>query len=119
MFGDVSASVDQSHIPVGGNFKGGQKVKARILCHYPSVPPKFLLSLAQHVVDLDTSLALQEKFPMGTTLDLTVKRVQADKGLHVDVGSDSEGFVHVGLTIGLLTDTAYESVRFRMYLTIM
>jgi rRNA biogenesis protein RRP5 len=55
------------------------------------------LSLADHVLCLGTRSVI-EAFPVGTILNaVKVLRVDAQRGLVVEVQSGLEGFVHVGL----------------------
>ncbi|OSC99437.1 hypothetical protein PYCCODRAFT_1438226 [Trametes coccinea BRFM310] len=108
VLGFFDGTVDQFHLPPGDpedHFKIGQKVKARILYDIsPSTPPRFALSLADHVLKYDTkSVAsdaaatdLREAYPVGTILEaVKVIRVESERGLIVEVGSDVEGFVHI------------------------
>ncbi|CDO73457.1 hypothetical protein BN946_scf185013.g92 [Trametes cinnabarina] len=108
VLGFFDGTVDQFHLPPGDpekHHKVGQKVKARILYDIsPSTPPRFALSLAEHVIKYDVkSVAsdtaatdLREAYPVGTILEaVKVVRVESERGLVVDVGSDAEGFVHI------------------------
>lgn len=108
VLGFFDGTVDQFHLPPGDpedNYKIGQKVKARVLYGIsPSTPPRFALSLAEHVIKYKTKSAisdavdtdLQEAYPIGTVLDaVKVTRVESERGLTVEVGSGIEGFVHV------------------------
>ncbi|KAH9898165.1 U3 snoRNP-associated protein Rrp5 [Cubamyces lactineus] len=108
VLGFFDGTVDQFHLPPGDpedHYKVGQKVKARILYDIsPSSPPRFALSLADHIVNYDTkSVAsdtaatdLREAYPVGTILEaVKVVRVESERGLVVEVGSGVEGFVHI------------------------
>ena len=112
ILGYYQGTVDQFHLLPGSvedNYKVGQKVKARILYNVSqSTPPRFALSLAGHVISLTgksaagaddaDGVALQEAYPVGTTLEaVKVVRVETERGLIVDVGSGVEGFVHVSV----------------------
>lgn len=110
MLGYFQGTIDQFHVTHGDpedNYKVGQKVKARILFNISqSSPPRFALSLADHVVSLTSKsvygadesegVPIQKAYPIGTTLDaVKVLRVETERGLVVEVGSGLEGFVHV------------------------
>ncbi|KAI0639642.1 U3 snoRNP-associated protein Rrp5 [Trametes polyzona] len=108
VLGFFDGTVDQFHLPPGDpedNYKIGQKLKARILYDIsPSTPPRFALSLADHVVEYTTKAAasdgastdLREAYPVGTILEaVKVIRVESERGLIVEVGSQVDGFVHI------------------------
>ena len=62
----------------------------------PSTPPRFALSLADHVVGYTARTDLQGAYPVGTTLEaVKVARVESERGLIMEVASGVEGFVHV------------------------
>lgn len=100
---------------VEDNFTVGQKVKARILYDIsPSTPPRFALSLADHVVALTSKRVsgsddesngplLPEAYPVGTILEsVKVTRVETERGLIVEVAPGLNGFVHVRIYLLLL-----------------
>ncbi|EIW64233.1 uncharacterized protein TRAVEDRAFT_138819 [Trametes versicolor FP-101664 SS1] len=108
VLGFFDGTVDQFHLRSGDtedNYKIGQKVKARVLYDIsPSTPPRFALSLADHVVKYSAKSAasgsaatdLREAYPVGTTLDaVKVTRIESERGLTVEVGSGVAGFVHI------------------------
>ncbi|KAI0830546.1 U3 snoRNP-associated protein Rrp5 [Trametes gibbosa] len=108
VLGFFEGTVDQFHLPPGDpedNYKIGQKVKARILYSVsPATPPRFALSLAEHVIKCITKPAvsspsntdLWKAYPVGTVLDaVKVIRVESERGLTVEVGSGIEGFIHI------------------------
>ncbi|THH11892.1 hypothetical protein EW146_g7883 [Bondarzewia mesenterica] len=107
VLGFFDGTLDEFHLPSGDpteKFKIGQKVKARVLYEIPGkTPPRFALSLAEHVVDLGTKstggkegLTLQETYPVGTIFDaVRVDRVESERGLVVEVRPGIEGFVHI------------------------
>ena len=110
VLGFFNGTIDQFHLPPGDaddNFKTGQKVKARVLFDIvPSTPPRFALSLADHVISLtsksigksesESRTALQDAFTVGTIVDpIKVIRVENERGLIVEVTPNIEGFVHV------------------------
>ncbi|KAI0801037.1 hypothetical protein C8Q74DRAFT_1239986 [Fomes fomentarius] len=108
VLGYFDGTVDQFHLLPGGpeeHYKVGQKIKARVLYDIsPSTPPRFALSLADHVIKYtsktssssDATADLREAYPIGTVLGaVKVTRVESERGLIVDVGSGIEGFVHI------------------------
>ncbi|KAI0361371.1 hypothetical protein OH77DRAFT_1468895 [Trametes cingulata] len=108
VLGFFDGTVDQFHLPPGDpeeRYKIGQKVKARILYDIsPSTPPRFALSLAEHVVKYDiksvesgaATTELREAYPVGTVLEaVKVIRVESERGLIVEVSPGVEGFVHI------------------------
>ena len=106
VLGYFDGTIDLHHIPTrdpSEKYKIGQKVKARVLYELPATsPPKFALSLADHVLTLQTKQAegshLSELYPIGTTLDSAkVVSVEGDHGVTMEVTPDVTGFVHVGV----------------------
>jgi len=110
VLGYFDGTIDEYHLPPGDptdKFKEGKKVKARVLYEIPGTsPPRFALSLANHIVSLgqksisagDEELtSIEEAYPIGTTLDaVKIVKVEAERGLLVDVQENLQGFVHVG-----------------------
>src|SRR5436190_7332588 len=103
-------TVDQFHLvpgPTDKNYKLGKKLKARVLYGIASTPPRFALSLADHVINLaprsvkddgdsDSATPLQEAYPVGMVLDaVKVVRVEPSQGLVVEVQVGMQGFIHV------------------------
>jgi rRNA biogenesis protein RRP5 len=116
VLGYFDGTIDEYHLPPGDptdNFKAGKKVKARVLYEIPGTsPPRFALSLASHIISLerrtinaedDEHVAnLDEAYPIGTILEaVKVVRVEAERGLLVDVQENVQGFVHVSLLAAL------------------
>ncbi|KZV74937.1 nucleic acid-binding protein [Peniophora sp. CONT] len=110
ILGFFEGTLDEFHLPPGDpedNFKLGQKLKARVLYDVAGAsPPRFALSLAEHVLQLapkrlseddeETESTLQEAYPIGTTLEgVTVTKVETERGLLVDVRDGLQGFVHI------------------------
>jgi rRNA biogenesis protein RRP5 len=104
VLGFFEGTIDLFHLLPGSledQYKVGKKIKARILYDITaSSPPRFALSLAEHVVGLDvkrtTDVPLQEAYPIGTILDaVKVTVVEAERGLSVEVEPGVSGFVHV------------------------
>ena len=114
VLGFFEGTVDPFHLPPGPpekSFKIGRKVKARVLYIIPSDPPRLALSLSDHVLKLvprgvkvegaaNSVSLLQDAFPVGTILAaVKVVRVEAERGLLVEVQSHTEGFIHVSLSL--------------------
>lgn len=86
-------------------FNVGKKVKARVLYDYSASPPRFALALLEHVIGLDVRkikgkatqpTMMQEIYPSGTILEtVKVLRVEAERGIVVEIEPGLEGFVHV------------------------
>lgn len=124
ILGFFDATADEFNVPTNPAkpFKIGQKVKARILYEIAgSSPPKFSVSLLDHIINLKEKLstgdaAIHLAYPIGTILDaVTVKRVEPERGLVVEVQPHLDGFIHVRFYIILLSQT--NSTSFYRYLT--
>jgi len=102
--------VDEYHLPPGDpsdNFKAGKKVKARVLYEIPGTsPPRF----ARHIISLEHKsintegdeevTSIEGVYPVGTTLDaVKIVKVEAERGLLVDLQECVQGFVHVSILI--------------------
>ncbi|KAG2154655.1 hypothetical protein DEU56DRAFT_372848 [Suillus clintonianus] len=111
MLGFFDATADEFNVPTNPAkaFKIGQKVKARILYEIAgSSPPKFSVSLLDHIVNLKEKLsingvsenaAIHLVYPIGTILDaVTVKRIEPERGLVVEVQPHLDGFIHISHT---------------------
>lgn len=107
ILGFFDATADEFNVPTNPAkaFKIGQKVKARILYEIAgSSPPKFSVSLLDHIVNLKEKLsnddaAIHLAYPIGTILDaVTVKRVEPERGLVVEVQPHLDGFIHISHT---------------------
>ena len=104
VLGYFGGTVDQYHLVPGDpeqNYKVGQKLKARVLYDIAaSSPPRFALSLAEHLVSMTPKTVagseLPDAYPIGTILDaVKVIRVETERGLVVEVSDGVEGYVHV------------------------
>ncbi|EMD41956.1 hypothetical protein CERSUDRAFT_147388 [Gelatoporia subvermispora B] len=110
VLGFFGGTVDQFHLLPGEpevNYKVGTKVKARVLYDlHQSSPPRFALSLAEHVLSLSpkhtdgskesSGSTLFDAYPVGCTLDaVEVIRVESERGLITRVSPEVEGFVHI------------------------
>ena len=114
VLGYFDGTIDEYHLPPGeptDNFKAGKKLKARVLYEIPGTsPPRFALSLANHIISLEQKsisaegdgelTSIEEAYPVGTTLDaVKIVKVEAERGLLVDLQEGINGFVHVGIFI--------------------
>lgn len=115
MLGFFDATADEFHLPnTHKSLKVGQKVKARVLHDLPgTTPPRFVVTLAEHHIRLQPKSASEDQplcaaFPVGTVLDsVKVRRVEAERGLLVEIQPNQEGFVHVSIPVArtfILTD---------------
>jgi rRNA biogenesis protein RRP5 len=103
ILGYFDGTVDEFHLPPNTSYTIGKKLKARVLYHFSSSPPRFALSLAEHVLGLrlrrvgdETSFNIQEAYPIGTSLECAkVLKTEQERGLVVEVLPGLEGFVHV------------------------
>jgi len=116
ILGFFDATADEFHVPSNPAkaFKIGQKVKARVLYEIPgNSPPRFSVSLLDHIVNLEEKLATRgisdratvpSAYPIGTILDdVKVKRVESERGLVVEVQPHLDGFIHVKFYINRLS----------------
>ncbi|KAH8806363.1 hypothetical protein F5882DRAFT_316793 [Hyaloscypha sp. PMI_1271] len=108
---DVTADLMHSGAGASGKdlerrYKIGSKIKGRIVCTFPAAdPPKLGVSLLEHVVSLAPQQAIEngekknplDVLPLSTIIEeVTVRKVEADIGLFVDVGVKGvSGFVHI------------------------
>ncbi|EPQ61392.1 hypothetical protein GLOTRDRAFT_124234 [Gloeophyllum trabeum ATCC 11539] len=114
VLGSFEATVDEYHVRaevVEQGYRIGQKVKGRILYDVPgTAPPRFALSLLDHIVKRDVkraeredttqqALSLPEAYPVGQILDnVEVVRVESERGLIVAVQPGLTGFIHISQT---------------------
>ncbi|EGX93638.1 Nucleic acid-binding, OB-fold-like protein [Cordyceps militaris CM01] len=127
IMGHVDATADLIHSGIGpfgtdveSKYKIGSKVKARIICNFPtSKDPKLGITLLPHLMALTkkrpegpkrSSLPLQV-IPIASIVEqCTVRHVEADMGLFVDVGVPGLcGFVHISRVKDGKVDALYES----------
>ena len=116
VLGYFDGTIDEYHLSPGDptdNFKAGKKVKARVLYEVPGTsPPRFALSLASHIISLERKSIsagegedvtnLEEAYPIGTILEAAkIVRVEAERGVLVEVQDGVQGFVHVSPPIPL------------------
>ena len=101
-------------------YKAGSKVKARIICTFPTAEKKKLgISLLDHVVSLTSktsksvtgAVALTELLPISTILEeARIVQVEHGVGLFVDIGIKGvRGFVHISKVADGKVETLSES----------
>lgn len=125
IMGTVDATADLIHSGIGPNdddlkakYKIGSKVKARIICNFPTAKdPKLGISLLPHIMSLtqkhqdgDEKRPL-EVMPISSFVEkCTVRHVEPDIGLFVDTGiAGLGGFVHISRVKDGKVDALYES----------
>lgn len=122
---DVTADLIHSGATAVGvdieeKYKAGKKLKARIICTFPTVEEKkFGISLLDHVVSLTSitaksttgAVAITEALPISTILEeARVVQVKHGVGLFVDVGVKGvQGFVHISKVADGKIETLSES----------
>ncbi|KAL7912212.1 hypothetical protein GGI35DRAFT_309723 [Trichoderma velutinum] len=126
IMGTVDATADLIHSGIGPNdvdpktkYKIGSKVKARIICNFPTAKdPKLGISLLPHIMSLtqkhqdgDEKRRPLEVMPISSFVEkCTVRHVEPDIGLFVDTGiAGLGGFVHISRVKDGKVDALYES----------
>jgi rRNA biogenesis protein RRP5 len=110
ILGFFDGTVDQFHLSLGAPakaFKIGKKIKARVLYGIPGSPPRFALSVSDHVLALSTkglskghTTSVPETFPIGKILDaIKVVHVETERGLLVEISPTLQGFIHVAVSL--------------------
>ncbi|KAI3337424.1 nucleic acid-binding protein [Xylariaceae sp. AK1471] len=110
VMGSLDVTADLIHSGLGPNaidledkYKIGKKIKARVICDFPTAKdPKLGVSLLDHVLTLTPQRTASAKLPlnvlpMSSNIDkCTVFKVDPDMGVFVEVGVDRiPGFVHI------------------------
>lgn len=103
IMGFFDGTIEQQHFERSAEPKIGAKVKARILYDLAASPPRFALSLLDHIVRRDIRRAkngddtkLMEKYSAGTILEeVKVESIEAERGLFVQCEDGLSAFVHV------------------------
>ncbi|KAK3357091.1 hypothetical protein B0T25DRAFT_146638 [Lasiosphaeria hispida] len=113
VMGHLDVTADLVHSGAGPDgvdleekYKVGSRIKARVICTFPTAKsPKLGVSLLPHVLKMtskmaekdDQSVSPVELLPHSAQVDkCTVERVEAEIGLYVDVGIPGvPGFVHI------------------------
>lgn len=127
IMGSIDATADLIHSGVGPNgvdldstYKIGSKVKARVICNFPTAKhPKLGFSLLPHITALKRKQTSKTKdaklptdvLPISSFIEkCTVRTVETDIGLFVDTGKDGlGGFVHISRVKDGKVDALYES----------
>ncbi|KAM0513380.1 hypothetical protein ACHAPE_007844 [Trichoderma viride] len=129
IMGAVDATADLIHSGVGPNdadlkakYKVGSKVKARIICNFPTAKdPKLGISLLPHIMSLtrkrqDTKSRVEQQLPIEVmpissfVEKCTVRHVEDSIGLFVDTGvAGLSGFVHISRVKDGKVEALYET----------
>ncbi|KAF9015563.1 U3 snoRNP-associated protein Rrp5 [Cyathus striatus] len=107
VLGFFDGTIDSIHLR-HGEPKVGKKIKARVIYEYSSSPIRFSLATVDHLAQLEDwtgeemeddtrdKKSIRDSYPIGTILDpIKVKRVEAERGLFVEVHPGVDGFVHI------------------------
>ncbi|KAJ2993476.1 hypothetical protein NUW58_g1830 [Xylaria curta] len=110
VMGSLDVTADLTHSGAGpkaldleAKYKIGKKVKARVICDFPTAKePKLGVSLLDHVMTLTPQRTASAKSPLevlpasSVVEECTVFKVDPDMGVFVEIGVDSiPGFVHI------------------------
>ncbi|RWA08492.1 hypothetical protein EKO27_g6606 [Xylaria grammica] len=110
VMGSLDVTADLIHSGVGpkaldleGKYKIGKKIKARVICDFPTAKePKLGISLLDHVMILTPQQTASSRHPLdllppsSMVEKCTVFKVDPDMGVFVEVGVDHvPGFVHI------------------------
>lgn len=106
VLGFFDGTIDLHHLPTrhpSTKYKVGKKVKTRVLYQLPAAsPPKFALSLADHVLSLQTKQTegsqISIAYPIGMILDsVKIVGVEGEHGVTAEITPAVTGFVHVSV----------------------
>ncbi|RYP47349.1 hypothetical protein DL768_006600 [Monosporascus sp. mg162] len=110
VMGSLDVTADLVHSGVGpqaldleSKYKVGKKIKARVICNFPTAQePKLGISLLEHVLSLQPMHTTSSQHPpdalsISTLVEqCTVTKVEPEIGLFVDIGVDGVcGFAHI------------------------
>ncbi|KAK3333317.1 hypothetical protein B0T19DRAFT_474022 [Cercophora scortea] len=127
ILGHLDVTADLVHSGAGPDgveleetYKVGSRLKARVICTFPAAKkPKLGISILPHVMSMTpkmTSRDGESTFPLkvlpnsALAESCTVKRVESDIGLYVDVGVDGvPGFVHISRVKDGKVDALFEN----------
>lgn len=125
IMGHLDATADLIHSGAGpdgvnleSTYKVGSKVKARIICTFPTAKePKLGISLLPHVVSLESKRPANSKklptevLPVSSLVEkCSVSHVEAEIGLFVTLGVPGlSGFVHISRIKDGKVDALYEA----------
>lgn len=116
----VHSGAGPSNTDLDATYKIGSKVKARVICNFPTAKePKLGISLLPHLTALeskrpgksDSKKLPTEVLPISSLVEkCTVRHVEAEIGLFVDIGIPGlSGFVHISRVKDGKVDALYES----------
>ncbi|KAI1268533.1 nucleic acid-binding protein [Xylariaceae sp. FL1019] len=99
----IHSGLDPKALDLEAKYKIGKKVKARIICNFPTATePKMGISMLDHVMTLQSQRDRSNKHPLdilpisSTVEQCTVFKVEPEIGVFVNVGVDGiPGFVHI------------------------
>ncbi|KAK5997594.1 rRNA biogenesis protein rrp5 [Cladobotryum mycophilum] len=127
ILGHLDATADVVHSGVGpdgvnldSTYKVGSKIKARVICNFPTAgEPKLGISLLPHILSLSSKYHEEagvkrlptEVLPISSTIEkCTVRHVESEIGLFVDTNTPGlGGFVHISRVKDGKVDALYES----------
>ncbi|KAK3375401.1 hypothetical protein B0H63DRAFT_503264 [Podospora didyma] len=127
VMGHLDVTADLVHSGAGPNgvdlekkFKVGQRLKARVICTFPTATrPKLGISVLPHVSTLKPKMATKDGEPVwplqllphsAMIEECKVRRVEPEIGLYVDVGvPDVPGFVHISRVKNGKVDSLFEN----------
>lgn len=110
VMGSLDVTADHIHSGAGPQaidleekFKVGKKVKARVICNFPTADdPKLGISLLDHIVNLQPKETSDKKSPLQAVPissiieECTITKVEPDIGVFVDMGVPGlAGFAHI------------------------
>lgn len=127
IMGSLDVTADLVHSGAGPDgvdledtYNVGSRLKARVICNFPTAKnPKLGISVLKHVTSLtpktaskdDQSVVPLQALPHSTIVEkCTVKQVEPEIGLYVDVGVEGvSGFVHISRVKDGKVDALFEN----------
>lgn len=114
----IHSGAGPSDVDLENKYKVSSRVKARVICTFPSAKePKLGISLLPHVTSLGTKMPSKENraptdiLPISSLVEkCTVRHVEGEIGLFVDVGVPGlAGFVHISRVKDGKVDALFET----------